>query len=246
MSINVEEIQTLEREKKVNNIDSTKENSKKVNKNTRRKVSTIIYVNFFKRIFDILGGIIGLILMIPITLVVWIMNVANHENGPLLYSHTRIGKNGKPFKLYKYRTMHVNADEELVEILKGNEEYRKEWEANRKLTNDPRVTKVGKFLRKTSLDEFPNFLSVIKGDLSIVGPRAVIPNELEKFGDKADIILSVKPGITGYWAANGRSNTTYEERVQMETYYAENISFTLDLKILLKTISQVLKKDGAI
>ena len=230
MSTNVGNVEVLDRENR------TEQEIKK----------DLLYINFFKRGFDIIGGIIGMILLVPISIIVLIMNLVNKENGPLLYSHTRVGKNGKLFKLYKFRTMHVNADKELEELLKKDEKIREEWEQNRKLSNDPRVTKVGKILRKTSLDEIPNFISVIKGDISIVGPRAVVPSELDYFGESKDKILSVKPGITGYWAVNGRSNTTYEERVKMETYYADNISFALDFKILLKTVLQVLKKDGAI
>lgn len=142
--------------------------------------------------------------------------------------------------------MVVDADERLEKILEENEELRKEFIETRKLQKDPRITRIGRFLRKTSLDEFPQFLNVLKGEMSLVGPRAVIDSEIELFGDKKDKFLSVKPGITGYWAANGRSNTTYDERVEMEVYYAEHMSLLLDIKILFKTVLSVIKSEGAV
>ena len=201
---------------------------------------------FFKRIIDIIGSLIGIIILIPLTIVVGLINLIFKENGPLFYTQERIGKNGKKFKMYKYRSMIVDADKKLKKILENDEELRKEFLETRKLKNDPRITKIGKFLRKTSLDEFPQFINVLKGEMSLVGPRAVIDDEIELFGDKKEKFLSVKPGVTGYWAANGRSNTTYEERVEMEVYYAENMSLLLDLKILLKTVLSVIKADGAV
>ena len=142
--------------------------------------------------------------------------------------------------------MIVGADEILKEYLANNEEARIEFEQNQKLKNDPRITKLGNFLRKTSLDEFPQFINVLKGDMSLVGPRPIVDREIELFGDKMKTVHSVRPGLTGYWAANGRSDTTYEQRVEMEAYYAENFSLLLDIKIILKTIKSVIKKEGAI
>ena len=201
---------------------------------------------FFKRIIDIIGSLVGIVILIPLTIVVGFINLIFGENGPLFYSQERIGKNGKKFKMYKYRSMVSDADERLEKILAENESLRKEFLENRKLKNDPRITKIGKFLRKTSLDEFPQFINVLKGDMSLVGPRAVVDGEIELFGEQKDKFLSVKPGITGYWAANGRSNTTYEERVEMEVYYAEHMSLLLDIKILFKTVLSVLKREGAV
>lgn len=142
--------------------------------------------------------------------------------------------------------MVVGADEILKKMLEENEELRKEFEATRKLREDPRITKIGKFLRKTSLDEFPQFVNVLKGEMSLVGPRAVIDDEIELFGEHQKEVLSVKPGITGYWAANGRSDTSYEERVEMETFYANNMSIFLDIELLFKTVISVVKKEGAV
>ncbi len=141
--------------------------------------------------------------------------------------------------------MVIDADKKLAELLENDEQARKEWEENRKLKNDPRITKIGHILRKTSLDEFPQFINVLKGEMSLVGPRAVIEGEIELFGQSKNLVLSVKPGITGYWAANGRSDTSYDERVEMESYYAKNKSIALDIKILFKTVVSVLKKEGA-
>ena len=185
-------------------------------------------------------------MLIPLTIIVGAINLIFEENGPLFYSQERIGKNGKKFKMYKYRSMVSDADEKLAKILAEDENLRKEFLENRKLKNDPRITKMGRFLRKTSLDEFPQFINVLKGDMSLVGPRAVVDGEIELFGEQKDKFLSVKPGITGYWAANGRSNTTYEERVEMEVYYAEHMSLLLDIKILFKTVLSVLKREGAV
>ena len=199
-----------------------------------------------KRLIDICGALVGIAILLPLTVVVAIINFANKENGPLFYSQKRIGKNGKYFKMYKFRSMVVGADEILKKLLEENEDLRKEFEETRKLQDDPRITKVGRILRKTSLDEFPQFINVLKGEMSLVGPRAVIDGEIEKFGEHKEEVLSVKPGITGYWAANGRSNTSYDERVEMETYYAKNISILLDIQILLKTVISVIKKEGAV
>lgn len=217
----------------------------KINKDFAIHKPKMIFYNIIKRIVDIIASIIGILLIIPITIIVWIMNKIAKESGPIFYKHTRVGKDGKEFKLHKFRTMYTDADVRLQNILEENKELKKEWENHRKLTNDPRVTKSGRILRKTSLDEFPNFIDVFLGKMSLVGPRAVVPNELEKFGEYKDEILKVKPGITGYWAVNGRSNTTYEERVEMELYYVRNASLLLDIKIIIKTVISVLKKDGA-
>lgn len=200
-----------------------------------------------KRLVDIIAGLVGTILLIPITICIYIAKkILKEDDGPIFYDHLRIGKDGKHFKLYKYRSMIVGADEILKEYLAENEEARIEFEKNQKLKNDPRITKLGNFLRKTSLDEFPQFINVLKGDMSLVGPRPIVDREVELFGDKMKTVHSVRPGLTGYWAANGRSDTTYEQRVKMEAYYAENFSLLLDIKIIFKTIKSVIKKEGAI
>ncbi len=202
---------------------------------------------FIKRIIDIVGSIVGIILLIPLTIIVAIANaLSKSDNGPIFYLQERLGKNGKKFKMFKYRTMVVDAEDKINEIIKNDEELKKEWEDSRKLKNDPRITKIGKILRKTSLDEFPQFINVLIGNMSLVGPRAVVDDEIEKFGKQKDKVLSVKPGITGNWAVNGRSDTTYEERVALEAEYVDKFSIWFDIKILLKTFSAVLKKEGAV
>ena len=200
-----------------------------------------------KRVIDIIAGLVGTILLIPITIGVYIARkILKEDDGPIFYDQLRIGKNGKIFKMYKYRSMVIGADDKLKEYLAKNEEARIEFEKNQKLRNDPRITKLGKFLRKTSLDEFPQFINILKGDMSLVGPRPIVDREVKLFGDKMKTLHSVRPGLTGYWAANGRSDTSYDERVDMEVYYAENFSLALDIKIIFKTIKSVIKKEGAI
>ena len=165
------------------------------------------------------------------------------SKGPIFFSHKRIGKNGKIIGIYKFRSMVSNSEE----IFKNfTEEQKKEFEKNFKLDDDPRITKIGGFLRKTSLDELPQLLNIIKGDMSVVGPRPIVRAEVEKYGVCADKLFSVKPGLTGFWQANGRSDTTYEERVQMDMYYIDNRSFLLDIRIILKTVISVIRKEGAV
>lgn len=213
----------------------------------KKSAKYIKYINsFFKRIMDIVGAIVGIAILIPLTIIVKIVNILNKDYGPIFYSQERIGKNGKYFKMYKFRSMCMNSQEILEKLLKEDEEAKKEWEEHRKLNNDPRITKIGKILRKTSLDEFPQFLNVLKGEMSLVGPRAVIDGEIDKFGLFKDAVLSVKPGVTGYWASHGRSETSYEERVEMEFYYVVNNSVFMDIGILLKTVISVIKKEGAV
>lgn len=203
----------------------------------------IIYL-FIKRLFDIFVGIIGLLFLIPISIIVKIINLVNKDYAPIFYSHIRIGKNGKEFKLYKYRSMKPNADELLKQLLK-DEKYAKEWRENQKFENDPRITKVGKILRKTSLDELPQFINVLLGHMSLIGPRPLIKGELDEHNGNHELYESVKPGITGWWACNGRSTTTYKERLELEYYYAKNFSLWLDIKCIFKTIKAVLERKGA-
>lgn len=218
-----------------------------VSTNIDNKRFKLVIEKGIKRLIDIIAGLIGTILLIPITICIYIAKkILKEDDGPIFYDQLRIGKNGKHFKLYKYRSMVIGADKILEEYLAKNEEARIEFEQNQKLKNDPRITKLGSFIRKTSLDEFPQFINILKGDMSLVGPRPIVDREVELFGDKMKTVHSVRPGLTGYWAANGRSDTTYEQRVEMEAYYAENFSLLLDIKIIFKTIKSVIKKEGAI
>lgn len=211
--------------------------TKLISKETNNK--KIYYT--IKRILDIILATVGLIILLPFFLLIGIL-IKLDSKGPIFFTHNRIGKNGKTFKMYKFRTMYQNAQEMIKDF---TEEQMKEWKENYKLKNDPRITKIGNILRKTSLDELPQIWNIIKGDLSIIGPRPIIDEELEKYGNNKEKFLSITPGLTGYWQANGRSDTTYEERMEMELYYVDHISWKLDVKIFFKTIISVIKKEGA-
>lgn len=198
-----------------------------------------------KRIFDISFSSVILVLISPILLFIAFL-VSINCKGKIIFSQQRIGRGGKPFQCYKFCTMSPHAEIKLVEILANDPLRRKEWEEKRKLTSDPRVTFIGKFLRKTSLDELPQFWNVIKGDLSIVGPRPVVAEEIQKyFGPKAQKILSIRPGITGPWQVLGRSDLTYSTRISMDEQYVENHSFTQDCWLILKTIPAMIRHRGA-
>ena len=215
------------------------ENTEVSNENILKRQSPYRYI---KRFMDVILATIALVVLSPIFLIIAIA-IKIESKGPVFFKHTRIGKNGKIIKLYKFRSMVINA-EELIKSF--TPEQMKEYKENYKLTNDPRITKIGKFLRKTSLDELPQLLNIIKGDLSIIGPRPVVTDELKKYGANTEKFLSVTPGLTGYWAANGRSYTTYEQRMQMELYYIDNLSLKMDVKVFFKTIEAVIKREGAI
>ena len=197
---------------------------------------------FIKRTCDIGLSSIGFIILVPVFLLIGIA-IKIDSKGTAFFVHKRIGKNGKIINIYKFRTMYEGSEDMFVKFSKKQTE---EYERNYKLKDDPRVTKIGKILRKTSLDELPQILNILKGELSIVGPRPVVSNELEKYGKDKDKFLSIKPGLTGYWQVNGRSLTSYEDRMKMELYYVENRGIWLDTKIFFKTILSVIKKEGAI
>jgi Undecaprenyl-phosphate galactose phosphotransferase WbaP len=198
-----------------------------------------------KRIFDVIFSIFAIIITLPITIPIAII-IKLTDGGNIIYGHERIGKNGKKFKVLKFRSMYMDADKKLKEILENDPSAREEWEKSFKLKNDPRITPIGKFLRKTSLDELPQFINVLKGEMSVVGPRPVTEEELKRFyKEKAIIYEKVKPGVTGYWQVEGRSDTNYEERIAMDEWYVKNQSFWLDLKIILKTIKVMITGKGA-
>lgn len=213
------------------------------NKTLTSSLSRTMYF-FIKRLFDVLMAIIGIIAMIPIALIVKISYMLTGDFDSIFYKQKRIGKNGKIIYIFKYRTMIPDADKVLKELLK-KPKYKKEWKSHHKLSNDPRITKVGRILRKSSLDEFPQFINVLKGDLSIIGPRPLVEGELDEHNGNHEIYESVKPGITGWWAANGRSAIDYENRLKLEYYYAKNCNIILDIKCVLLTILIVLQRTGA-
>ena len=197
-----------------------------------------------KRLFDILCSLLGVLVMIPVAIITKICYLISGDTKSIFYTQKRIGKNGKFIYIYKFRSMVWNADEVLKELLK-QPKYKKEWKENQKFENDPRITKIGKFLRKTSLDELPQFINVLKNDMSMIGPRPLVEGELDDHNGNHEIYERVKPGITGWWAANGRSATTYKKRLELEYYYVENCSLLLDIKCIFKTIKAVLFKTGA-
>ena len=209
----------------------TKQNVKKLN----------IYNKYIKRFIDIVLSFIALVLLSPVFLIIAI-SIKIESKGPVFFVHKRVGKNGKIIGIYKFRSMVQNAEDLIKQF---TPEQMKEYKENFKLENDPRITKVGNFLRKTSLDELPQLVNILKGDLSIIGPRPVIGEELEKYGLNKEKFLSVTPGLTGYWAANGRSCTSYEKRMEMELYYIDNLSWKMDIKVFFKTILSVVKREGA-
>ena len=202
------------------------------------------YNRFLKVLFDYVLTIVGTICILPI-LVIIALWIYKDSPGPILFKHVRIGKGGRPFGCYKFRSMCVDAKEKLEELLSKDPKAREEWERDFKLKNDPRITKSGNFLRRTSLDELPQIFNVLKGEMSLVGPRPIVKEELPRYGDFVRDYLSVKPGITGYWQINGRSDTTYEERVMMDTWYVQNWSLWLDIMILWRTVKAVAGGKGA-
>ena len=197
---------------------------------------------FVKRVTDILGALIGLILLSPIFLIVAIA-IKLDSKGPIIFGHTRKGLGGKDIKVYKFRTMYENSKEIFDNF---TEEQKQEFYKNFKLDNDPRITKIGNFLRRSSIDELPQLINILNGSMSIVGPRPIVEKEIALYGEYAPKLFSVVPGLTGYWQANGRSDTTYQERIKMAMYYIDNRSLGLDLKIIFKTFSSVIKGEGAI
>ena len=197
-----------------------------------------------KRVIDLALTMSGGLCLLPFLLVIALL-VAVDNRGRGIFAHRRIGRGGREFKCYKFQTMVPNAQEALEKYLSANPEAKKEWEENFKLVNDPRVTKLGSFLRRTSLDEMPQLWNVIKGEMSLVGPRPIVAKEIERYGDNFKEYAMCKPGITGIWQVSGRSDTTYEERVAMDTWYACHRTNMLDLKYLFKTVKIVLLGKGA-
>ena len=209
-----------------------------------KSINVSIFYLFVKRLIDIVASILLLILTSPIFFIISMIYLFGDSKGPLFFKQQRYGKNGSLIDVYKFRSMIMNADEKL----RNNEElYRKYIENNYKLEpyEDPRITKLGRILRNTSLDEFPQLLNVLKGEMSLVGPRPIVKEELVEYKNRKEEFLSVKPGITGYWQVKGRSNIGYPERVEFELHYIKHQSLLLDLKILLQTIVVIFTKKGA-
>lgn len=204
---------------------------------------TVLYL-VTKRAIDIIGALAGLVLTAPIFILISLLYLFGDNKGPVFFGQSRVGKNGKMFKMYKFRSMIVNAEQ----VLRNDKAlYKKYLENNYKLEpeEDPRITNIGRFLRKTSLDELPQLINVLKGDMSLVGPRPVIEEELKEYNHRLAEFLTVKPGVTGYWQICGRSDIGYPERADLEFYYIDHQGFKLDIKIIVNTISLVVTRKGA-
>lgn len=199
---------------------------------------------FFKRLTDVVLSAGALVVFSPLFLFIFIVSRFGENKGPVFFKQVRIGKNGKPFKIYKFRSMVVGADELLHQ---NHELYAKYVKNNYKLEpdEDPRITKLGAWLRRTSIDEIPQFINTFKGDMSIIGPRPIVKEELKEYGDRVNKFLSVKPGAMGLWQASGRSNVGYPERCDMELSYVDNASYWFDCKIMFKNIISIFKHTGA-
>lgn len=213
------------------------------NSTTKVQKQTYLFL-FTKRLIDIFGALLGIILVSPIFILISFLYLYGDNKGPVFFGQYRVGRYGKMFKMYKFRSMIVNAEE----VLKSDKVlYGKYIQNNYKLEpeEDPRITKIGQFLRKTSLDELPQLINVLKGDMSLVGPRPVIKEEIKEYNPRLSDFLSVKPGVTGYWQICGRSDIGYPERAELEFYYIDNLGFKLDVKIIFHTILLVLTRKGA-
>ena len=211
----------------------------RVRNNLERRLNRII-----KYLFDMVLTIVGTICISPFLVIIAIW-IYKDSPGPVIFKHMRVGKDGKEFPCYKFRSMCVDAKEKLEELLKNDPEARAEWERDFKLKHDPRITKSGAFLRKTSLDELPQIFNVLKGEMSLVGPRPIIKAEMERYGNYIDDYLMVRPGIAGMWQCSGRNDIDYTERVHMDSWYVRNWSVWLDIMILWRTFKAVFAKKGA-
>ena len=210
----------------------------RVNNNLAKRSSRIL-----KRIMDIVGSLVIIILLSPVLLYLYFS--VKKDGGNAIYGHPRIGRNGKTFKCLKFRSMVMNSKEVLDELLRTDPEARAEWEKDFKLKNDPRITKIGAFIRKTSLDELPQLFNVLKGEMSLVGPRPIVAEELDRYQDDVEYYLMAKPGMTGLWQVSGRNDVDYSTRVYFDSWYVKNWSLWNDIAILFKTVNVVLKRDGA-
>ena len=211
---------------------------------TYLRVKRAIYL-FLKRILDIIISLIGLVLLVPIAIIIKIAYMCNGDFHNIILTQDRIGRGGKTFKFYKFRSMVPNADEALFKMLEKDKKLAEEYAMNKKLKNDPRITKVGKLIRKLSLDETPQFINIFLGDMTLIGNRPYLPREKEDMGDSFDEIVRTKPGLTGYWQVSGRSDVSFQKRLELERYYSRHSGFKMDIKIFFKTFKVVLGGKGA-
>jgi exopolysaccharide production protein ExoY len=209
-----------------------------------RPFGEFFYRDFFKRIFDLVLCILFLPITLPVLLALMVL-IKLDSRGPAIFKSERIGRHGNKFQIFKLRTMCLNADERLEELLKDNDNLRVEWEMDHKLKNDPRITRLGRVVRALSFDELPQIFNVLKGEMSFVGPRPIVEAEIAKYGNRFAEYKSIRPGITGMWQINGRNDISYAKRVAMDARYAKLADLKLDLKILVKTVPAALSKKGA-
>ena len=202
-----------------------------------------------KRLFDVVVGLSLLLLMLPLFIIVVAMLKAT-DRGPVIYRHVRIGLRGRRFTCFKFRTMVVDAENVLKALLNDDASIRAEWERSQKLikdprVTDPRVTRVGRFLRESSLDELPQLINVVRGQMSLVGPRPIVPSEMSRYGDRLDSYVLARPGLTGAWQISGRSDCGYDKRVELDANYISDWRFSTDLSILVRTVGAVIDRKGS-
>ena len=207
--------------------------TKHFNINSRRRNYLII-----KSIFDLIFSLIFIILGSPLFFIIALL-IKFSSRGPILYHHERLGKDFQSFKCLKFRTMHPEAEDILKNLLENNLDIKKEFEKTQKIKNDPRITVIGKFLRKTSLDELPQLINVLRMEMSIVGPRPIINEEMKKYNTSISKVLSIKPGITGLWQVSGRNNLSYDKRVFLDSLYIDKLDFIMDLRIIIRTFGVI-------
>ena len=200
---------------------------------------SLYFYRLFKKFFDIFFSLFFLIFSLPLFLIISLF-IKLSSRGPIFYLQERIGKNNIPFRCIKFRTMYPEAKDILENILMKDNNLKKEFEETHKLKNDPRITVIGKLLRKTSLDELPQFINVLRGEMSIVGPRPIVKEEKKKYGRNLKKVLSISPGITGLWQVSGRNNLTYKKRVMLDLNYVRNYNLLLDIRILIRTLGVIL------
>ncbi len=201
------------------------------------------YMTFIKALLDRTLAAAGLIVLLPLLLVIAI--AVRLDGGPVFYAHARVGRHGRTFHCLKFRSMAVNGDALLTELLSRDEAAAREWAETQKLKNDVRVTRIGRFLRATSLDELPQLVNVMRQDMSLVGPRPIVTQEIHRYKDRIGFYYETYPGLTGLWQISGRSDMAYDERVALDTWYVQNWSLWLDFVILMKTIPAVVRRRGA-
>ena len=200
---------------------------------------------FSKRIIDIIAGLVGVILLVPMTIVIKLISIFSGDFKSIFFTQERIGINGKSIKIFKYRSMVPNAEQLLEELMEKDPKIKEEYLTNKKLENDPRITRVGKIIRKCSIDEFPQLINVLLGNMTLVGPRPYLPREKEDMGKYYDYVITCKPGITGLWQVSGRSDVSFKNRLKLDKKYATERNFKMDVKIFFQTFSTVIGKKGA-